>query len=105
MSALRHQRPIGYLPPNTPSELQHRWLRCRYNGVGSSRAFGHARISPSPAQMPGFYFQREARATEKSMADNLELAIFLAVLIAFVVCGCLVTRVPKKTPHVGPVKH
>jgi hypothetical protein len=55
--------------------------------------------------MPGFYFQREARATEKSMADNLELAIFLAVLIAFVVCGCLVTRVPKKTPHVGPVKH
>ena len=34
--------------------------------------------------------------TEKSVADNLELGIFLAVLIAFVVCGCLVTRAPKK---------
>ena len=30
------------------------------------------------------------------MTDNLELGLFLAVLIAFVVCGCLVTRVPKK---------
>jgi hypothetical protein len=39
------------------------------------------------------------------MADNLELGIFLAVLLAFVVCGCLVTRAPKKTPYVGPVKH
>jgi hypothetical protein len=55
--------------------------------------------------MPGFCFQLEARATEKSMADNLELGIFLAVLLAFVVCGCLVTRVPKKTPYVGPVRH
>jgi hypothetical protein len=55
--------------------------------------------APSPAQMPGFYFQREARATEKSMMDNLELGIFLAILIAFVVCGCLVTRAPKKTPN------
>jgi hypothetical protein len=64
-----------------------------------------ARISPSPAEMPGFCFQLEARATEKSMVDNLELGIFLAVLLAFVVCGCLVTRAPKKTPYVGPVKH
>jgi hypothetical protein len=31
-----------------------------------------------------------------SMTDNLQLAIFLAVLIAFVVCGCLVTRDAKK---------
>jgi hypothetical protein len=51
--------------------------------------------------MPGFYFQREARATEKSMMDNLELGIFLAILIAFVVCGCLVTRAPKKTPDIA----
>ncbi len=38
------------------------------------------------------------------MSDNLELATFLAVLIAFVVCGCLVTRAPKKTSNTGPVK-
>jgi hypothetical protein len=25
--------------------------------------------------------------------------------MAFVVCGCLVTRVPKKVPDTGPVKH
>jgi hypothetical protein len=42
---------------------------------------------------------------EKSMVDNLELGTFLAVLIAFVVCGCLVTRVPKKAPNTVPVKH
>ena len=42
---------------------------------------------------------------EKSMADNLELGIFIAVLLAFVVCGCLVTRAPKKTPGIDPVKH
>jgi hypothetical protein len=38
------------------------------------------------------------------MADNLELGLFLAVLMAFVVCGCLVTRVPRKVPDAGPVK-
>jgi hypothetical protein len=54
--------------------------------------------------MPGFYFQREALATERSMSDNLQLATFLAVLLAFVVCGCLVTRAPKKTSNAGPVK-
>jgi hypothetical protein len=42
---------------------------------------------------------------EKSMADNLQLGIFLAVLIAFVVTGCLVTRAPKKTSNTGPMKH
>jgi hypothetical protein len=40
-----------------------------------------------------------------SMTDNLELGIFLAVLLAFVACGCLVTRTSKNTPDVGPVKH
>ena len=39
------------------------------------------------------------------MVDNLELGIFVAVLLAFVVCGCLVTRAPKKTPDAGPLKH
>ena len=98
---------VSYFPPNTPPEPQHCLLRFRSKGVGSPRAPlppRRARISPSPAQMPGFYFQREARATEKSMVDNLELGIFLAVLIAFVVCGCLVTRAPKKAPYAGP-KH
>jgi hypothetical protein len=57
--------------------------------------------APSPAQMPRFYFQREARATEKSMMDNLELGIFLAIVIAFVVCGGLVTRAPKKAPNIA----
>jgi hypothetical protein len=42
---------------------------------------------------------------EKSMVDNLELGIFVAVLMAFVVCGCLVTRVPKKVPDTGRMKH
>jgi hypothetical protein len=39
------------------------------------------------------------------MVDNLELGLFIAVLMAFVLCGCLVTRVPKKTPIADPVKH
>ena len=39
------------------------------------------------------------------MADDLQLGIFAAVLIAFVVTGCLVTRAPKKTSNAGPVKH
>jgi hypothetical protein len=33
-----------------------------------------------------------------SMTDNLQLGIFAAVLIAFVLVGCLATRAPKKTP-------
>jgi len=40
----------------------------------------------------------------KSMADQLQLGIFVAVLIAFVVMGCLATRPPKKTPKTGPAK-
>jgi hypothetical protein len=32
------------------------------------------------------------------MTDNLQLGIFVAVLIAFVLVGCLATRAPKKTP-------
>ena len=32
------------------------------------------------------------------MMDSLQLGIFAAVLIAFVVIGCLVTRVPKRRP-------
>jgi hypothetical protein len=39
------------------------------------------------------------------MVDNLELGLFIAVLMAFVICGCLVTRVAKKTADTGPVKH
>jgi hypothetical protein len=38
------------------------------------------------------------------MADNLQFGIFVAVLIAFVVCGCIATRAPK-TPNPGAVKH
>ncbi len=33
------------------------------------------------------------------MKDNLEFAIFIAILITFVVIGCLATRIPKKTPN------
>jgi hypothetical protein len=32
------------------------------------------------------------------MKDTLEFGIFLAILIVFVVIGCLATRAPKKTP-------
>ena len=32
------------------------------------------------------------------MTDTLQLGIFIAVLLAFVVCGCIVTRAPKSTP-------
>ncbi len=38
------------------------------------------------------------------MMDNLELGIFLAVLLAFVICGCLVTWAPNKTLNAGTVK-
>jgi hypothetical protein len=44
-------------------------------------------------------------AAEKSMNDTLEFGIFLAILIAFVVVGCLATRAPKKTSNTGPMKH
>ena len=33
------------------------------------------------------------------MVDQIEFGILLAVLIAFVVIGCLATRAPKKTPE------
>ena len=39
------------------------------------------------------------------MKDTLEFGIFLAVLIAFVVIGCLATRAPKKTSNTRPLKH
>ena len=45
------------------------------------------------------------QATEKCMKDSLEFGIFLAVLIAFVVIGCLATRAPKNTSNTGPMKH
>ena len=32
------------------------------------------------------------------MRDTLELGIFVAILIAFVVIGCLATRIKKKPP-------
>jgi hypothetical protein len=32
------------------------------------------------------------------MRDMLQFGIFVAVLIAFVLVGCLATRAPKKTP-------
>jgi hypothetical protein len=32
------------------------------------------------------------------MTDNLQLGIFVAVLIAFVLVGCLATQAPKKAP-------
>ena len=38
------------------------------------------------------------------MRDTLQLGIFVAVLIAFVIVGCLVTRAPKKTPKTGSAK-
>jgi len=38
------------------------------------------------------------------MRDSLELGIFAAILIAFVVIGCLATRARKKTPETGPRK-
>ena len=30
------------------------------------------------------------------MMDKIEFGIFLAVIIAFIVCGCIFTRKPKK---------
>jgi hypothetical protein len=38
------------------------------------------------------------------MRDMLQVGIFVAVLIAFVLVGCLATRAPKKTPKTGPAK-
>jgi hypothetical protein len=36
------------------------------------------------------------------MADDLQLAIFAAVIAAFVFCGCLVTRARKNTQRIPP---
>jgi hypothetical protein len=44
------------------------------------------------------------RAAEKCMKDMLQFGIFVAVLISFVVIGCLATRAPKKTPKKGAAK-
>jgi hypothetical protein len=66
---------------------------------------GARQNQPSPAQMAGFYFQHETRGRRTNMADDLQLGLFAAVLIAFVVTGCLVMRAPKKTSNAGPVKH
>jgi hypothetical protein len=38
------------------------------------------------------------------MTDILQLGIFVALLIAFVLVGCLATRAPKKMPKTGPAK-
>jgi hypothetical protein len=49
------------------------------------------------ARLPGLRARLDATpcgATEKSM---VELGIFLAAMIALVVCGCMATRAPKKT--------
>ena len=32
------------------------------------------------------------------MSDKAELGIFLAAMIAFIVCGCILTRKPTKKP-------
>jgi hypothetical protein len=59
------------------------------------------RIAANIAKLPGLLRKtwcHPTRATEKSMKDTLEIGIFLAALIAFVVIGCLATRAPKKTP-------
>jgi len=36
-------------------------------------------------------------ATENTTMQQLYLGIFVAVMIALVVCGCILTRKPKKT--------
>jgi hypothetical protein len=37
-------------------------------------------------------------ATENTMMQQVQLGIFVAAMIALVVCGCILTRKPKK-PH------
>jgi hypothetical protein len=41
---------------------------------------------------------------KKSMTDDLQLTIFAAVIAAFVVCGCLATRAPKRRTETGQRK-
>jgi len=38
------------------------------------------------------------------MTDSLQLEIFAAVILAFVVVGCLATRTRKETPKTDPTK-
>src|ERR1700692_627114 len=52
--------------------------------------------APSQRKCRGFTSSAKRGRRRISMTDNLELAIFLAILIVFVVCGCLVTRAPEK---------
>jgi hypothetical protein len=40
-----------------------------------------------------------AWATEGTMLDKVALGIFLAAMIALVVCGCIFTRKPRKSPE------
>jgi hypothetical protein len=37
-------------------------------------------------------------------ADAMQLGIFLAAMIALVVCGCIVTRHRKRSFNTGPVE-
>jgi hypothetical protein len=41
-------------------------------------------------------------ATESTMLDKMALGIFVAAMIALVVCGCILTRKPGKTAKSSP---
>jgi hypothetical protein len=41
---------------------------------------------------------RWCHATENTTMQHLQLGIFAAAMIAFVVCGCILTRKPTKKP-------
>jgi len=61
---LRAMFDVGYFPPNTPRNRSIDGCVVYPKELGVTAPPSRARISPSPAQIPGFYFQREARAKE-----------------------------------------
>jgi hypothetical protein len=46
-----------------------------------------------------FLMQQWRWATENTMPDKVALGIFVATMIAFVICGCILTRKPRKGPN------
>jgi hypothetical protein len=74
----------------------------QWNGTGGTDQSGGGTTSPlrDCKEIRSKNWRRRRKPNDWP-AHSLELATFLAVLIAFVVSGCLVTRAPKKTLNTG----
>jgi hypothetical protein len=53
-------------------------------------------IAKDLRRVPSYNVPRWCHATENTTMQQLQLGIFVAAMIAVVVCGCIFTRKPKK---------